>query len=70
VVRGTQKNMQNTIFKLNINKHETFVLVFVGITLMLLADSCQGDQKMVKGETEDLVKTYVIFDCCAFFCLS
>jgi hypothetical protein len=35
------------------NEGETFVLVFVGITLMFLADSCQGDRKMVEGETED-----------------
>ena len=61
--------MPNTIFNVIINKHETFVLVFVGIILMFLADSSQGDRKMVEGETEDLVKTGVIFDCCVFFCL-
>lgn len=66
---GELKNMPNTIFNVIINKHETFVLVFVGIILMFLADSSQGDRKMVEGETEDLVKTGIIFDCCAFFCL-
>jgi hypothetical protein len=45
-------------------------MVFVGITLMFLADSYEGDRKMVEGETEDLLKKEVIFDCFAFFCLS
>jgi len=62
--------MPNTIFNLIINKHETLVLVFIGIILMFLAGSSQSDRKMVEGETEDLVKTGVIFDCCAFFFLS
>jgi hypothetical protein len=67
---GELKNTQKTILKLVINEHETFVLVFVGITLMFLADSCQGDRKIVEGETEVLLKTYVIVDCFVFFCLS
>jgi hypothetical protein len=57
---GQLKNTQNTIFKLMIDKHEIFVLVFIGITLVFLAESCQGDQSMVVvgggGQTQDLVK--------------
>jgi hypothetical protein len=47
VFMGKLRNTQNTIFKLIIIKHETFVFVFVGITLMFLPESCQGDRIMV-----------------------